>query len=420
MNNRTQAARLLRLTAGTGGALLAMWCALFPARSHGLAENSLYAASEALLWKGGYWLTFAAAVFACLRIVVQRKLTIVIFWNVVVVSAVYELLIIWMLAHPTALANVPSNLLAHLRRIDINQRDIPLYLHERFDPWVSYLYNAGEIRHREREFDVTYFINSLGVRDDEQSLNAPEVVVLGDSHAFGWGVPQHGTFAQLLESGLGTPVFNAGVGSYGTVREMRLLERIDTSRLKYLIVQYCSNDDPENRQFLLKDTIEISAPEVRAKVRSDYIRIQTYYPGKYSWLLIRKLLVEVYRAEAQFHSVLRPASAIRNENEQLLTDAVRAFIHAIYKAGSTPLEGIQIVVLDLHPFGNVRPEFARLVDEIKTDSLYPEQIQRIIALRFADKLTTDDYFILDDHINARGHELIAEELAKVVRLPAAD
>ena len=83
-------------------------------------------------------------------------------------------------------------------------------------------------------------MNRLGLRDDEASLRAPAVVVLGDSYAMGWGVAQDETIAEVIERETGLRALNAGIASYGTVREMRLLDRIDTSRLRYLVIQYCN------------------------------------------------------------------------------------------------------------------------------------------------------------------------------------
>ena len=84
-----------------------------------------------------------------------------------------------------------------------------------------------------------YSINSLGVRDDEESLTKPDVVFLGDSYTMGWGVSNEETYVKLIENKTGLKVLNAGISSYGTAREIGLLERIDTSNLKYLVIQYC-------------------------------------------------------------------------------------------------------------------------------------------------------------------------------------
>jgi hypothetical protein len=117
----------------------------------------------------------------------------------------------------------------------------------RWDAELGYTLRPGEFRFSNTEFSTSYRVNSLGPRDDEASLHQPEVVVLGDSFAMGWGVEQNETFAQVLERLTGLRVLNAGVSSYGTVRELRMLARVDTSATSWVVIQFCNNDFFENR-----------------------------------------------------------------------------------------------------------------------------------------------------------------------------
>src|SRR5258706_285807 len=55
---------------------------------------------------------------------------------------------------------------------------------------------------------------------------------------------------QLIEKKSGRRVVNMGISSYGTVRELRLLDRVDVSKATHLIIQYCGNDIYENLPFL--------------------------------------------------------------------------------------------------------------------------------------------------------------------------
>ena len=62
----------------------------------------------------------------------------------------------------------------------------------------------------------------------------------------GWGVEQDEAFPSVLEELLSRKVLNAAISSYATAREFGMLERIDLSRARYLIIQYASNDFEEN------------------------------------------------------------------------------------------------------------------------------------------------------------------------------
>jgi hypothetical protein len=119
----------------------------------------------------------------------------------------------------------------------------------KYDSELAYTLKPGKCHLKNREWEVEFSINSAGLRDDEESLFSPEIVVVGDSQAMGWGVSQDLTFSSLLENALGKPILNAAISSYGTARELKILERIDLSNLKFLIIQYSDNDYRENRTY---------------------------------------------------------------------------------------------------------------------------------------------------------------------------
>ena len=67
---------------------------------------------------------------------------------------------------------------------------------------------------------VEYRINSKGLRDDETTYAKPDnsyrIVIIGDSHTFGFGVPMEQHFTQLLEGYFdNVEVINLGVSGYG-------------------------------------------------------------------------------------------------------------------------------------------------------------------------------------------------------------
>ena len=103
---------------------------------------------------------------------------------------------------------------------------------------------------KNKEFNTTIAVNRLGLRDDDSSLQRPPIICLGDSYTMGVGVGQQQTYPQLLEKMLGVKVLNAAISSYGTARETIMFKRLDTSALKYVIIQYCFNDIEENNVYV--------------------------------------------------------------------------------------------------------------------------------------------------------------------------
>ena len=96
----------------------------------------------------------------------------------------------------------------------------------RFDPELGYITNPNlDFAYHTEEFDIQIRTNSQGYRDDEESMDSPRVVFLGDSFCFGWGVQQEETCATVFENLTGTKTLNLGISGYGTVQECLLFER---------------------------------------------------------------------------------------------------------------------------------------------------------------------------------------------------
>jgi hypothetical protein len=277
----------------------------------------------------------------------------------------------------------------------------------RYDPELTYTLKPGICHFRNLEFNTIYKINSAGLRDEESSLSKPDIIVLGDSLAMGWGVHQNETYSKIIESKLNLKVLNAAVASYGTYREMRLLNRLDTSNLKYLIIHYMTNDYEENKEFYEHNNVlKISSEKEYNNVQKIYIKSKNYYLGKYTILSLKYFLgalkLKTRNKIMQFFDA------------KFLTyyygDSVKYFINAVMAVSRVDLRGIAIVIVS-----NDDKFIARLKDEIKYGE-YPNYIKKIIAIPVASKFTLDSYFILDDHLTAKGHEIIANEIIKTINL----
>ena len=363
-----------------------------------------------------FWLIVGLAAITCARLIARHRLSKAIAVNVILVSLMYEVFILLVMDQPGMVSKLPNGLIMHLRNVYGKNRDIsPLIQSENFDPLLSYTLEPGSIHHQEREFDIVYEINSQFLRDDEQSLHGPEVVVLGDSHGMGFGVGQDKTFAQIIEHRTGKIALNAAVWSYGTVREMRLLDRLDTSDINYLIIQYCNNDYFENSSFMkngdLRTTIESHARKV--KIHED---AKGYYIGKYAAQLIRGAATRIQYGGSEVFSMLFPNKTWPEEADH--TQEAKAFLNALAHAGNKRFNNTRVIVLAINPIWETDLRFTKNVDELKQSSEYPDFVRNLIVVDLAAKFTDEHFFVLDDHINARGHEFVANEILDTMgRLP---
>lgn len=249
-----------------------------------------------------------------------------------------------------------------------------------YDPELFYTLKPGHCKFSGRYFDTLVKVNSLGVRDDEASLMKPEIIVIGDSSAMGWGVEQHETFADIIQRKTGKKVLNLAVSSYGTAREMKILKRADTSNLKVLIIQYETNDFKENEQYFLNDgALPISAES--QYINAQKLNANNYYPGKpLAWL--------VKGFSRRLKSAFGPTPA--NTGMDLHQ---KYFLNALAHS-TVPLDKLIVMVLRL-------PETKRKRPEIGAKTIY---------LQFP--AGREYYMPIDLHMNRKGHEEISKNIIK--------
>jgi hypothetical protein len=273
-----------------------------------------------------------------------------------------------------------------------------------YDPDVTYTLRPGRCTFANEEFSTEVDVNRLGLRDTDAALVAPEVIMLGDSHVMGWGVRQDETLARVLARKTGLKVLNAAVSSYATVRERRMLDRLDTSNLKVLFIQYADNDLPENRTFRQHDgNLPITSEAQYQTIVRHYQSQQSYFPGKYSYRLFMKVL----RLEAPEPDQLKMEVIPAAEEAQL-------FLYALERAGRTSLDNVQVIVFEMNKQEPTRPFIAAL-DRERSRPEHPPYVRRLVAYDVGPRLKPSNFYIVDDHMNASGHEEVGEALAELVR-----
>jgi hypothetical protein len=168
---------------------------------------------------------------------------------------------------------------------------------------------------------TTVRINALGFRGEEPGEpTEDEIVVVGDSQAFGLGVEENETFSHRLGELLGRPVVDAGVPTYGPLEYARVADRLlETRRAKTLI--YVVN--------VANDLFEHSRPNAERHAVWDgwAVRVETKprdvvdFPGR-RWLMSRSHLV--FAARGAWHRATIEADDRGFDSEGVFTDLVHA------------------------------------------------------------------------------------------------
>lgn len=269
----------------------------------------------------------------------------------------------------------------------------------RYDSELGYTLKPGRFLFADAEFAVPFEVNRLGLRDSEAAAEKPEIIVLGDSYAMGWGVPQEEALAKRLERLTGLKTLNAAIASYGTARQLRLLDRLDTRRLRYLVIQYCDNDIRENAQFReFGHLIQVSSASYRERVASQN-------PGYIPWSYARQLVKTVFR----LHEGLWPNMSPRTPAAPL------DLFYSAFAATRTNLSGVQLIVCEADYYGADRWLIPLLANDTRRRGHgLPGFLRRLRFVRLSSELTDADRYVMDEHWRASAHELASRKIGTVI------
>ena len=326
-----------------------------------------------------------------------------------------ELYCSWMLSHPQ---HIPSFMTWSFKYY-YDYYNCPLIQYEEdasaYNPRLFYTLKPGaRFRYFNEEFDNAYSINSKGMRDDERSLFSPKIICLGDSYAMGWGVEKQETFAKQLEQLSGMKTLNAAVSSYGTAREMIQLKHVDTSALKYLIIQYCYNDIHENltyndHQYVLPVSSRSCYDSIVARQKIQ----KKYFPGKYG-LLIGQIFLKKKLND------ITPIFPLLVERETPFTDEERhaeAFVKILYNSLQINFSKVKVIVMVLDSYDHLNNNFLEEVRRMASQPPYKDHFAgNLLTLNMSGSLQTDDFYRLDLHMRSSGHKKVAQKIWQMINV----
>jgi len=290
----------------------------------------------------------------------------------------------------------------------------------RYDGRLTYRLKAPGCEFGSFEFANWYAVDSLGLRDDEASLGSPEIIVLGDSQAMGWGVEQSESFPERLETLLSRKVLNAGISSYGTARQVMLLERLPVFGLRALVIQYSSNDVRENLEFV------DGGGRLPTMSEAEYVSWQgtlvdsrPYVFGSWVTTLVSKRLIEPVGRRLLGKPLRRglgatpppgtggvPPIAVKRE--------AAVFLETL-ALGPEILRRVPLIVLHLPDDRISSDTFLDAVNRLVAEAPGDYASLRIRTLSLQGRLGPEHFFRVDSHLNASGHRVVAEALGPEVR-----
>lgn len=249
------------------------------------------------------------------------------------------------------------------------------------DPDLIYVPAIGTCAFDDIEFQTTLTFTAEG-RATGPKPAGTGIAVIGDSHAMGWGANDEETFAAQLQALSGRPVYNLGVASYGTARELIRLQKSGVlGKVDTVILQYCNNDKSENLQF---DTASKQA--LHDKV---FVPPQTPVPPN---RLAQLADGYGYALAAPFRSL---SESLRRKN----FEPHYAALMPVLDKHRDLLAGKRVIIFYANPYGQRYRNFPS-----GPDATLPN-------VEFVDLgLTPADHRKLDNHMTPAGHRKAAERL----------
>ena len=269
------------------------------------------------------------------------------------------------------------------------------------DQELGYTLRPGKCTFSNTGFSSEISVNSAGLRDDETSLEAPEIIVLGDSQAMGWGINDGLSFADMIEFESGRKTLNAGVSSYGTARELRMLSRLDTGNLETVVLQYSDNDSWENRKFLAAGTLDVMSKDHYEALVAKNATARNGF-GRYLFTLVHEIFAR-FGLSDEAGSEAMPVPEM--DDPDVLIE-----ILSKWDWGNAPP---QLILFDINTGGRGGNFVKVLSESPKLDKLRSKELQ-LTLLNVSDILGPEDYLFPDGHLTPEGHRKIAAAVVKAL------
>ena len=260
-----------------------------------------------------------------------------------------------------------------------------------FDNRLLYVPKIGTCNFKNLEFDTKLTFDEISrVNQSYSKLQNKQnnaIAVLGDSLAMGWGVNDDETYSAILEKNINKKVFNQGVSSYGTIRQVKKfkISGID-DKIETVIVHYNLNDLDENQKLDINKLYKNESSNLIFETQDMHTK----------WLL--------RQWKRSFRVVFNEIKKLL-PNNNLSKIKVNLNIHLqkaediLYK--NLNLKNKRVIILFIQEPNMI------LTNQLKKSSR--KNIEYLII-----KLDKKNFFIIDDHINKFGHQEVAKRIEDIL------
>lgn len=299
------------------------------------------------------------------------------------------------------------------------------------DPELLYAPRPGShCRFDNLEFRTLLQFNSLGGRGGESDLRRPELIVVGDSHAMGWGVNGKESVAgHLRASGLAT--LTLAVSSYGTARELLLLERFARRRpdgwaaTRTVVLIYAENDQEENAAFPGRYRPTPASIREYADALERARRLGAGPRPLSAGLLLEPSFLRA-ALEATPDTIRAQASRSLGRVLPFLARRTRAKLDAESRAAAADLLPVlarhrqlladrRLVIVVSTSSGLKNASLAQAIGEMLRTEGTSLGLPDTTVIDPLTSCRQECYFVVDDHPNREGHRRMATALVRLIR-----
>ena len=295
------------------------------------------------------------------------------------------------------------------------------------DKVLNHSHTTGKIcKFQTRLWDITYKINSLGLRDREYSIQKPDgvyrILIIGDSFTEGWGIEQDRTYSDQLEKLLidrfpvrKIEVINAGVASYSPILEyLYLKERGLALEPDLVILAFDMTDFLDEKEYAKVTTLDENNQPIAVRPFTPG-HIQTYVNNLKNPQIENKLAAYIAKYSALARLISQPKA------KQLDVSGLFKPNHESWQLVQKHLQLISELLNDnkinflliTYPYYDQLKNDFFLQPQKDLAQFAKEQNIDFVDLTqyFRDQEAESSYIKRDVHLSEKGHLLVADKLA---------